>query len=268
MSKIIYIRVGTKRDKYLENELVDKLYTGEIPSSANFWKEGMTSWGSITQLKEIYPPREVQESRQVIILQHDIAPLTSATTLALLAYAGAITLQIMLQIINFGLVTLGAGTVLSTIFSIFYGLSVAIATIVFLFTAVLFLKWTYRVSVNIKALAPDTEINPTLAVLMYFVPIINFYYPFRALVRVYNSSKQTNKDSTPLVLLVCWLSGLFGVLGALVASFLTGYAGAILQLVVLCSILVTIFSLTRILNNVCSFQYQFVENINVHEAEN
>ena len=78
---------------------------------------------------------------------------------------------------------------------------------VFLITGVLGLKWTYRVSMNSNAMAPDVTISPPWAVGWYFIPIASLFKPFKAMEeawQVSNDPTDWRSVSTPGWMRVWW----------------------------------------------------------------
>jgi hypothetical protein len=60
-------------------------------------------------------------------------------------------------------------------------------------TVVLFLRWLYRAVANVPLLDATTSVQPSEAVVAYFVPILNFFRPYQEMKAIYLAS-----DPAPL----------------------------------------------------------------------
>lgn len=101
--------------------------------------------------------------------------------------------------------------------------------IIYLVTAVLFLRWTYLANWNARILgAPDLKPSPGWAVGWYFVPIANLWKPFQALRQTFKASHPDYTENwqeapSPALLLLWWLLWIFtGYLGRIVLSAALG----------------------------------------------
>lgn len=85
--------------------------------------------------------------------------------------------------------------------------------IIYLVTAVLFLRWTYLANWNARILgAPDLKPSPGWAVGWYFVPIANLWKPFQALRQTFKASHPDYTENwqeapSPALLLLCGCYG-------------------------------------------------------------
>ena len=81
---------------------------------------------------------------------------------------------------------------------------------IYVVTAILTLKWIYRVNLNAKLLAPDKATGPGWAVGWYFIPFASLVMPYRAMSeawRISLSPADWRNLSTPGLLPLWW--GLF-----------------------------------------------------------
>ena len=82
--------------------------------------------------------------------------------------------------------------------------------VMFLVTAILFLRWTYLTKRNAAALgAQGLEFSPRWSVGSYFVPIVTLWKPFQALSETFRASHPVFRDNwlsapTPRLLPVWW----------------------------------------------------------------
>ncbi|HET7332732.1 DUF4328 domain-containing protein [Dyella sp.] len=97
---------------------------------------------------------------------------------------------------------------------------------IMLATIVLFAMWIYRAASNTRALgAKDMTFTPGWAVGYYFVPILNWWYPYQAMKEIWKASKAPDAweaakrgSVLPWWWLFYLLSGLFGYVVYMVAS--------------------------------------------------
>ncbi|TWU13557.1 hypothetical protein CA54_23920 [Symmachiella macrocystis] len=69
------------------------------------------------------------------------------------------------------------------------------AIVVYLMTAVLFLRWTYLASRNARSLvAEKLEYSPGWAVGWFFVPIVNFWKPYQVMIEIFKASNPNMDD--------------------------------------------------------------------------
>lgn len=67
--------------------------------------------------------------------------------------------------------------------------------LVYLMTAIIFLRWTYLSSRNARSLVPDKlEYTPGWAVGWYFVPIANIWKPYQVMVEIFKASNPKFDD--------------------------------------------------------------------------
>jgi hypothetical protein len=86
---------------------------------------------------------------------------------------------------------------------------VAIANLIIVLTSgILILGWISRANANIRALgARGMEYTPTLAVVMFFIPILSFWKPFQAVREIWKASTDPadpDRVDTPRILGVWW----------------------------------------------------------------
>ncbi|WP_197533514.1 DUF4328 domain-containing protein [Symmachiella dynata] len=69
------------------------------------------------------------------------------------------------------------------------------AIVVYLMTAILFLRWTYVSSRNARSLVDDKlEYSPGWAVGWFFVPIANFWKPYQVMIEIFKASNPNMDD--------------------------------------------------------------------------
>jgi len=98
------------------------------------------------------------------------------------------------------------------------GLIILASLLIFIITAVAFLKWVHRVTKNSKGLgARGTKLTPGWSVGYYFIPILNFYMPYLSMKEIWKVSINPENWRTQKVpRLINWWWGLWvfgGVLG-------------------------------------------------------
>lgn len=95
-------------------------------------------------------------------------------------------------------------------------LAVSLQLWTFLFSAIVFVVWTYRAAGNLRAIgAADPKISPGWAIGWYFVPLLNFWKPYQAMKRIADASERPFAPqlaaSNP-VLPVWWTGWIIGLL--------------------------------------------------------
>lgn len=88
-----------------------------------------------------------------------------------------------------------------------------------------FLVWTYRVAANLPALrAPRQETSPGWAVGFYFIPIMNLFKPFQAIVEVWKGSdparytKDALSEQGTTLLGFWWAAHILAIIGQRIAT--------------------------------------------------
>jgi len=69
------------------------------------------------------------------------------------------------------------------------GLIVSLAYLaVFIWSAVLVLRFTFRAMKNLRLRGEDTDMSPTMAVVWYFIPVAFLYLPFKGMEEIWRTS--------------------------------------------------------------------------------
>lgn len=120
----------------------------------------------------------------------DITPVTKQLKALLMGLAGLSLLALLVHIVRLNLVLSGAWskTHLATAYQIdrvVWQISVPIYIVVF----ITFLTWVYRANLNCHGFgAQGMQFSPGWSVVWYFVPILNCYKPYQAMVEIWKVS--------------------------------------------------------------------------------
>ena len=80
-----------------------------------------------------------------------------------------------------------------------------IGLVVTVVTGALFLKWTYRVNMNARILAPDKPVSQGWAIGWYFVPIASLWLPYKAMSETWRiSADPKNWKTAPVGSVLRW----------------------------------------------------------------
>ena len=111
---------------------------------------------------------------------------------------------------------------------------VIIFSILGIITTIVMLIWFYRASKNIHSFGAKEVTSPIMAVVWWFVPILNFWRPYNVALEIYKASNPriilSNgnewKDSpSPKVVKLWWVLGIFFLFAYYIASFYWTFSG-------------------------------------------
>lgn len=100
--------------------------------------------------------------------------------------------------------------------------------LVFIFTGIVVLRWTFRAMKNVLAAGVDTGISPTMSVIWYFIPIASLWMPLLTMRRIWRGSfNPRNPDGQPVPATMGWWWALYigGGILAMVAELIQAGAG-------------------------------------------
>lgn len=263
--KPIYLLIGEKRSKITQKDAAVKLKHGLIPDNVSFWTEGMSSWGDFALLVELLNSTSLSESKPlipIIIPKHDLGQITSVVFIALMSYTVCLVIQCLVLLATIGLNVRGieAHWMLTTLKTLALFISM-LSNVVLIGSIIAFMKWTYRVVDNIRIITQVDTYNATLAVLYYFIPIVNIYSPFNSLVKAYKVTSEN--DNIPQIFYIWWINGLLSILLAFLTAQVIGLGGQILQGITLTFTIITTICLIKVIQLVRLKQYEFIERSNV-----
>ncbi|MDF7797856.1 DUF4328 domain-containing protein [Pontiellaceae bacterium B1224] len=71
--------------------------------------------------------------------------------------------------------------------------------VVYIVTAIFFLKWIYRANKNLSILSGRMEFSPGSSIGWYFVPIVNLFKPYQAMREIWRKAHKTGFANTRLL---------------------------------------------------------------------
>lgn len=111
---------------------------------------------------------------------------------------------------------------------------VIIFSILGIITTSVMLIWFYKASKNIQSFGAKEVMSPIMAVVWWFVPILNFWKPYYLALEIYKASNpriilskgnEWKDFSSPKVVKLWWVLGIFFLFAYYIASFYWTFSG-------------------------------------------
>lgn len=193
MGKIHVGRPDGEQLEYEEEEVRGKLERNEFARGTLFWKEGMAEWRPISEFSSymVYQPgaRPIPpQPQQIGGFAQDIRGTTR--TVLVLLWLG-LALDVLVVFSDYAQMTL-----LSRDYTLAEGeandqrqaLLGVVQVVLYLITAILFLRWIYRANMNCRALGAPMAITPGWSVGYFFIPFLNLFRPYQAMKEIWVGS--------------------------------------------------------------------------------
>jgi len=193
--------------------------SGELGAGTLYWEAGMAAWEPIERLlrRGAEPAEEAARiPSPAYAYEKDPARLTRVLKIFLGAYIAAAALMLAADLAQLAYIHAGDfSDVAADRNDFFQGVAAFIYLIVFIATAVVFLKWIYRACLNCHGFgAEGMQFTPGWAVGWYFVPIMNWFRPFQSMAEIWKVSEDPvrwrSRYASPLL---AWWWGLWIVSG-------------------------------------------------------
>lgn len=162
------------------------------------------------------PYREVTESVQ------PLGGMTKHAQVAVIVFILAAAVAIVSDVLSIGFIVraLSGGfqseTALNSqamIVDSFSGIAAIAFLIVFLWSAVVIGRWTYRAMKNLRAVGYETSVSPAWTVGWHFIPVALLWMPFRGMAQIWRGSihgAPTGNNQLPTSMRLWWASWLIG----------------------------------------------------------
>jgi len=184
---MIHLTTPDRNSQVYEEEAAQALWQkGGIPEGTLYWIEGMQDWKPVTELFGTENPAVEQKKRTYI---RDPRGLTRFVLIMLWIFLGMEMVSILSDI--------GMGMMLSREFTYEeatanenrQGIIAIVYVLTYILTAIAFLKWVYRATLNSGGFGAKRMTNtPGWSVGWYFVPIMTLFKPFEAMKEIWQVS--------------------------------------------------------------------------------
>jgi len=210
MSKI---HVATKDGNRFEYELdeLDTLWReGTISREALYWREGMSDWLPLQDLLDEPPQSKGSSSFQFV---KDPRPLTQLLIAMLWVSLGFEVISIIGESMQIALLEriytaseseIAANDTRQQMIGIGY-------LVVFIVTAIVFLKWIYRANLNARQFtSKEMDFTPGWSIGYYFIPVMNLYKPYQAMREIWQVSEASEDwQNVKVSPILAWWWGLW-----------------------------------------------------------
>lgn len=273
---IIHVASPTgAQSQYEETELRTMWEEGLLEEGTQYWKEGMSEWRPVADCfsTEIFADASSHmESTPAYSYSKDPRSLTALLIVMLWICLGSEVANLLGDFAEMALLSGPFTEAQAEANDVRQGLLGLSYIIVFVVTAIAFLKWVYRANLNSRGFgAEDMRFSPGWSVGYYFIPFLNFVRPYQSMKEIWQVSLNPidwkSVEGSPLL---GWWWGLWlvsGLLGRIVLrtsrdaetiealqfstalSILSGFIGIVLCLVTL-----------RLIKKISKMQEQLVES--------
>jgi hypothetical protein len=205
--QIYIVKEGNQLGPFDEQQLQDQLGSGAISPTDLAWQEGLSDWQPLSQIMGQPSPIPPPLIAQGFHFTKDPARLTAFLKIMLWIslFVGVVSLFSNFAQYNLANPQLTAeaakvNDARQRIIAIFH-------ILVFIVTAIVFLKWVYRANLNSRGFgAQNLKFTPGWSIGYYVIPILGLYRPYQAMKEIWKVSKSPlNWSALPgCSLLVVW----------------------------------------------------------------
>jgi len=279
MSAIQVLEKDGSYQPYDENQISEMLKLGQLSPDTFYWKEGMSEWRPLKEFlaagANAVPITGLQLSSSDAQVYHFTKNPEPTTTVLKILLVVSLPFAILFFL-------LGTAMLIETFLRDFKSLALEahwvqllgfVSAGIFILTAIFFLMWIHRATLNCRGFGAQLKFTPGMAVGIYFIPFLNLVYPCQAMQEIWKASRNPAQWQTERASILVGFWWAFWLLHAVLGQVLTIYskthAGSDLSNITFklqaISVLLMILEISKII--LCGLTFAMVHIISAHQKK-